>query len=91
MVIRYLPFAYYRRCRIDIAFDNGGFAGMLRVQRSGVNHRSLERHDAAVRSRWPATQGDSIMNIRDANKVDAPSCGRILYDAFNALAESYRR
>ena len=29
------------------------------------------------------------MNIRDAKKVDAPSCGRILHDAFNSLAEKH--
>ena len=36
-----------------------------------------------------AKQGDSIMNIRDANKVDAQMCGRILYDAFRDLAEQH--
>src|ERR1039458_1553075 len=29
------------------------------------------------------------MNIRDANKVDAQRCGRILYDAFKNLAEQH--
>src|SRR6202042_81381 len=29
------------------------------------------------------------MNIRDANKVDAKRCGRILYDAFKNLAEKH--
>jgi GNAT superfamily N-acetyltransferase len=29
------------------------------------------------------------MNIRDANKVDAQRCGRILYDAFKNLAEKH--
>jgi predicted N-acetyltransferase YhbS len=29
------------------------------------------------------------MNIRDATTVDAPSCGRILYDAFKKLAERH--
>ncbi|HEY6619760.1 MAG TPA: hypothetical protein VIY68_09465, partial [Steroidobacteraceae bacterium] len=29
------------------------------------------------------------MNIRNANKDDAPGCGRILYDAFNSLAEKH--
>jgi hypothetical protein len=29
------------------------------------------------------------MNIRDANKLDAPTCGRILYNAFNNLAEKH--
>jgi hypothetical protein len=33
--------------------------------------------------------GDSIMNIRDANKADAQTCGRILYDAFKKLAEQH--
>jgi len=33
--------------------------------------------------------GDSIMNIRDVNKVDAQRCGRILYDAFKNLAEQH--
>ena len=30
-----------------------------------------------------------MMNIRHANKVDAQRCGRILYDAFNDLAEKH--
>jgi predicted N-acetyltransferase YhbS len=29
------------------------------------------------------------MNIRDADKADAPMCGRILYDAFNTLAKQH--
>ncbi|HTB90037.1 MAG TPA: GNAT family N-acetyltransferase, partial [Steroidobacteraceae bacterium] len=29
------------------------------------------------------------MNIRDANKVDAQSCGRILYDAFKTLSDRH--
>ena len=29
------------------------------------------------------------MNIRKANKLDAERCGRILYDAFNTLAEKH--
>jgi GNAT superfamily N-acetyltransferase len=29
------------------------------------------------------------MNVRDANKVDAQRCGRILYDAFKNLAEKH--
>jgi predicted N-acetyltransferase YhbS len=33
--------------------------------------------------------GDSIVNIRDANKADAQTCGRILYDAFKKLAERH--
>jgi hypothetical protein len=32
---------------------------------------------------------DSIMNTRDANKADAQTCGRILYDAFKKLAEQH--
>src|SRR5580692_3881861 len=39
---------------------------------------------------WPfGRAGDSIMNIREANKLDAERCGRILYDAFNTLAENH--
>lgn len=63
---------------------------LLGRQRSGVNRRGLECHGAASRPLWalrPA--GDSIMNIRDANKVDAQRCGRILYDAFTNLAEKH--
>jgi predicted N-acetyltransferase YhbS len=33
--------------------------------------------------------GDSTMDIRDANKVDAQRCGRVLYDAFTNLAEKH--
>jgi predicted N-acetyltransferase YhbS len=36
-----------------------------------------------------AAAGGSTMNIRDANKLDAQSCGRILHDAFNSLAEEH--
>src|SRR3984957_20662322 len=53
-------------------------------QSSGANHRSLEWHGSTF-----GQAGDSIMNIRDANKVDAQRCGRILYDAFNSLAEKH--
>jgi hypothetical protein len=35
--------------------------------------------------------GDSIMNIREANKLDAERCGRILYDAFCGPYRSRRR
>jgi hypothetical protein len=39
--------------------------------------------------RNPSVKQDSIMNIRDANKADAQTCGRILYNAFKKLAEQH--
>jgi hypothetical protein len=88
MVARCLPFADWR-CRTDIAFDNGGFTGMLWVQIVSFGSTKIRRESPESRIRrcglaaamGPFGQaGDSIMNIRDANKVYAQRCGRILYD-----------
>ena len=47
-------------------------------------------NNAASQPQWVfGRAGGSIMNIRNANKADAQSCGRILYDAFNSLAEKH--
>src|SRR6185503_12541074 len=54
---------------------NAGFTGLLKPQ--GVLPGRFSR------------SGDSNMKIRDVEKSDAPTCGRILYDAFDSLAKQH--
>jgi len=63
---------------------------MPAIRRLSYRHASANAGFTAMLRVQPFGQaGDSIMNIRDANKVDAQRCGRILYDAFTNLAEKH--
>jgi GNAT superfamily N-acetyltransferase len=90
VVARYLPFADCR-CDIAIAFDNSDFTGMLRMPIVSFGATKIRRESPDLECHYGpfGRAGDSIMNIRDANKLDAERCGGILYDAFNTLAEKH--